>query len=241
MIITYTHRDGLYVNMTNRCSNRCDFCVRSYGDTLYGNLWLDHEPSVEEIIASIDGHDLADFSELVFCGYGEPTERLADMLTVCRYIRSISGIKIRLNTNGQSELINGKDSTALFDGLFDIVSISLNAADADTYDKMCHSQFGKAAYPAIRRKCEALCRRGCSLRRRYDDSARGYRSMSKNRRKNRRHASRARFYLNGADSPTEYPLCLKLVKNAFIRIRHWRNLNYQHESTRYRNRKRRID
>lgn len=149
MIITYTHRDGLYVNMTNRCSNRCDFCVRSYGDTLYGNLWLDHEPTVEEIIASIDGHNLASFSELVFCGYGEPTERLSDMLEVCRHIRGISDIKIRLNTNGQSELINGKDSTALFDGLFDIVSISLNAADADTYDKMCHSQFGKAAYPAI--------------------------------------------------------------------------------------------
>jgi radical SAM protein, tatD family-associated len=149
MIITYTHRDGLYVNMTNRCPNRCGFCVRSYGDTLYGNLWLDHEPSVEEIIASIDGRGLAGFSELVFCGYGEPTERLSDMLAVCRHIRSISDIKIRLNTNGQSELINGKNSTALFDGLFDIVSISLNAADADTYDKMCHSQFGKAAYPAI--------------------------------------------------------------------------------------------
>lgn len=149
MIITYTHRSGLYVNMTNRCSNRCDFCVRSYGDTLYGNLWLDREPDAGEIVASIREHTLQDFTELVFCGYGEPTERLFDMLAVCREIRKISDIPIRLNTNGQSELINGKDTTALFHGLFDVVSISLNAADADTYDKRCHSRFGKAAYPAI--------------------------------------------------------------------------------------------
>ena len=149
MMITYTHRDGLYVNMTNRCSNRCDFCVRSYGDTLYGDLWLEREPTVAETITSIENHDLSAFSELVFCGYGEPTERLTDMLSVCRHIRKISDIPIRINTNGQSELINGEDSTALWAGLFDIVSISLNAADADTYDNICHSQYGKAAYPAI--------------------------------------------------------------------------------------------
>ena len=90
MIITYTHRDGLYVNMTNRCPNRCGFCVRSYGDTLYGNLWLDHEPSVEEIIASIDGRGLAGFSELVFCGYGEPTERLSDISAAFPTSKSVS-------------------------------------------------------------------------------------------------------------------------------------------------------
>ena len=149
MIITYTHRDGLYVNMTNRCSNRCDFCVRNHGDALYGDLWLEREPSVDEIYADIEEHDLSHFSELVFCGYGEPTERLADMLDICRRIRKISDIRIRINTNGQSELINGKNSTPLWNGLFDIVSISLNAADADTYDRICHSRYGKAAYPAI--------------------------------------------------------------------------------------------
>ena len=77
MTITYTHRDGLYVNMTNRCSNRCDFCVRSYGDTLYGDLWLEREPTVAETITSIENHDLSAFSELVFCGYGEPMVKTA--------------------------------------------------------------------------------------------------------------------------------------------------------------------
>lgn len=149
MIITYTHRDGLYVNMTNRCPNHCDFCVRSYGDTLYGNLWLEREPSTEEILADIEKRDLSRFSELVFCGYGEPTERLSDMLEICSQIRRLSDIRIRINTNGQSELINGKDSTPRWNGLFDLVSISLNAADADTYDHVCHSRYGKDAYPAI--------------------------------------------------------------------------------------------
>lgn len=149
MTITYTHEKGLYINMTNRCSNRCDFCVRSYGDTLYGNLWLEREPTVEEIIASIAERDLTQYSELVFCGYGEPTERLDDMLAVCRYVREHSDITIRINTNGQSELICGPDSTPRFRGMFDIVSISLNTADADSYDAVCHSEYGKAAYPAI--------------------------------------------------------------------------------------------
>ena len=148
-VITYQHGNGLYVNLTNRCPNSCDFCVRSYGDTLYGNLWLDREPTVEEVIADIKAQDLSTFDELVFCGYGEPTERLYDMLEVCRFVRSVSDISIRLNTNGQSELLWGKESTKRFEGLFDVVSISLNCADAASYDAVCHSRFGPDAYGAI--------------------------------------------------------------------------------------------
>lgn len=149
MIITYTHRDGLYVNMTNRCSNRCGFCVRSHGDTIYGNLWLDREPTLEEIWESISSHDLSNFSEIVFCGYGEPTERLSDMLELCRRIRKTSNVKIRLNTNGQSDLINKRDTAPEFNGLFDVVSISLNSSDPNEYDKTCRSIFGKDAHSAL--------------------------------------------------------------------------------------------
>lgn len=149
MIITYTHRDGLYVNMTNRCSNRCGFCVRSHGDTIYGNLWLDREPTLEEIWESISSHDLSNFSEIVFCGYGEPTERLSDILELCRRIRKTSNVKIRLNTNGQSDLINKRDTAPEFNGLFDVVSISLNSSDPNEYDKTCRSIFGKDAHSAL--------------------------------------------------------------------------------------------
>ena len=144
MIITYTHGDSLYVNMTNRCSNACDFCVRSHGDTVYGNLWLDREPTVEEIKESIFTRDLSSFSELVFCGYGEPTVRLADMLEVCRAIREKSDIQIRVNTNGHSDLIAERDTAPDFKGLFDVVSISLNTSSAEIYKKMCLPKYDGA-------------------------------------------------------------------------------------------------
>ncbi|MBQ8403146.1 MAG: radical SAM protein [Clostridia bacterium] len=149
MIITYEHGDGLYVNLTNRCSNACDFCVRSYGNTLYGNLWLDREPTVEEIKESIFSRDLSAYSEIVFCGYGEPTERLGDIREICAEIRKISDITIRINTNGHSDLINGRDTAADFAGLFDIVSISLNTSDPAVYKEMCRPKFGGRAHMAI--------------------------------------------------------------------------------------------
>lgn len=148
MIITYIHGDGLYVNMTNRCSNACDFCVRSHGDTVYGNLWLDREPTVEEIKESIFSRDLSAFSEIVFCGYGEPTVRLDDMRDVAKAIREKSDIQIRVNTNGHSDLIAGRDTAPDFEGLFDVVSISLNTSSAENYEKMCLPKY-KGAHKAL--------------------------------------------------------------------------------------------
>lgn len=148
MIITYTHADGLYVNMTNRCSNACDFCVRSHGDTIYGNLWLDREPTVDEIKESIFSRDLSAFSEIVFCGYGEPTVRLGDMLEIARSIREKTNITIRVNTNGHSDLIAGRSTAAEFEGLFDVVSISLNTSDPKIYDDMCLPKY-EGAHKAL--------------------------------------------------------------------------------------------
>ncbi len=148
MIITYIHGNGLYVNMTNRCSNACDFCVRSHGDTVYGNLWLDREPTVEEIKESIFSRNLSVFSEIVFCGYGEPTARLNDMIEICKAIREKSDIQIRVNTNGHSDLIAGRDTSADFKGLFDVVSISLNTSNAENYEKMCLPKY-KGAHEAL--------------------------------------------------------------------------------------------
>ncbi len=148
MIITYVHGDGLYVNMTNRCSNACDFCVRSHGDTIYGNLWLDREPTVEEIKESIFSRDISAFSEIVFCGYGEPTVRLGDMIEVAKAIRERSDIQIRVNTNGHSDLIAGRDTAPDFEGLFDVVSISLNTSSAENYEKMCLPKY-EGAHKAL--------------------------------------------------------------------------------------------
>ncbi len=149
MTITYTVGNSLYVNITNRCSNSCDFCVRSHGDELYGDLWLDREPTCEEILSDILSRELDSYDELVFCGYGEPTERLDDMLFVCRNVRKKSKIKIRLNTNGHSDLINGRDTAAEFEDCFDVISISLNCANAESYQKVCHSRYGEKSFDSL--------------------------------------------------------------------------------------------
>ena len=111
MTITYQVKNGIYVNMTNRCPCACTFCLRNNGDSIYGSdsLWLEREPSVAEICDSLSGWDLSRYEEVVFCGYGEPTERLDDLLTVAAFLKKESlGVRIRINTNGLSDLIWGE-------------------------------------------------------------------------------------------------------------------------------------
>lgn len=151
MTITYEVDGALYVNITNRCSNRCDFCIRNNGDGAYGSnsLWLSREPSREEILESIVSRDPEKYSELVFCGYGEPTERLDELIWVAKEIKSRFDMKIRINTNGHSSLIHKCDTAPMYKDVIDTVSISLNAPDAKEYDKVCHSVFGEAAFAGL--------------------------------------------------------------------------------------------
>jgi TatD family-associated radical SAM protein len=151
MTVTYTVGDGLYLNITNKCTNSCDFCIRNEGDGAYGSdsLWLEREPTLDEIKAEIDKSEPEKYKEIVFCGYGEPTSRLYDMLEVAKYIKSEYNIPVRLNTNGQANLMYNKDCTPLFEGCFDTVSISLNSPTPEGYDKVCHSEYGLLALPGI--------------------------------------------------------------------------------------------
>jgi len=151
MTITYPVKRGIYVNMTNRCPCACTFCLRKNSDSVYGSdpLWLDREPTVEEVCASLDKWDLSQYEEIVFCGYGEPTERLDDLLTVARYLKSKSDIRIRINTNGLSDLIHGKRTAPLLEDLIDVVSISLNATNAEDYLKVVRPKFGLPSYEAM--------------------------------------------------------------------------------------------
>ena len=151
MTITYRVNTGIYVNMTNRCPCACTFCLRKNGDGVYGSepLWLDREPTVEEVCKSINTWDLESYSEVVFCGYGEPTERLDDLLQVAAYIRGKSNIKIRMNTNGLSDLIWKERTAPKLKGLIDTVSISLNATNKEDYFKTVRPVFGIDAYEAM--------------------------------------------------------------------------------------------
>lgn len=145
MTVTYIVEGGLYINVTNRCTNRCDFCIRNNGDGAYGSesLWLEREPSEEEILESVFSHKLESIPEIVFCGYGEPAIRLDTVRSVALKIKEkYPNIKIRINTNGQSDLIHKCDTAPMYKDAFDAVSISLNAPTAERYQEICHSVFG---------------------------------------------------------------------------------------------------
>ena len=151
MTVTYEGGHSIYINMTNRCPCACVFCLRHNKDYVFnsGSLWLDREPTVKEICDSLDTWNWEAYDEIVFCGYGEPTERLHDLLEVASYIKSKSKIKIRLNTNGLSDLINGEKTAHMLKGLIDAVSISLNATNKEEYLKTVRPKFGIGSYDAM--------------------------------------------------------------------------------------------
>lgn len=153
MTITYVVKNGIYVNMTNRCPCACTFCLRQNGDGIFGSgpLWLEREPSVKEVCDSIDTWKLAEYDEVVFCGYGEPTERLDELLQVAAHIKEKSDIKIRINTNGLSDLICGERTAPKLKGLIDTVSVSLNATNKEEYFRMVRPKFGPDSYDAMLR------------------------------------------------------------------------------------------
>ena len=158
MTVTYRVGTGLYVNLTNRCPCACTFCIRQNGPGVYGSdsLWLEREPTADEVSASIETN-LGDCRELVFCGYGEPTERLDVLLEVAgRFRKGHPDIPIRVNTNGLADLIAGRSTASRFKGLVDAVSISLNAPTAEEYAALCRPKFGKAAYPALLKFAEEV-------------------------------------------------------------------------------------
>ena len=151
MTITYPVTTGLYVNITNRCPCACTFCVRNKKDYVFesDSLWLDREPTVQEICDSLDTWDLSKYEEVVFCGFGEPTERLYDLLEVAKYIKSKSDIKIRINTNGLADLIWKQSTAPKLKGLIDAVSISLNATNKEDYLEVVRPKFGIESFDAM--------------------------------------------------------------------------------------------
>src|SRR5574341_943745 len=145
--ITYAIRNSLYINLTNRCSNICDFCMRETYPFVKGHLLkLNREPTAEEVLEAIG--DPSNYDEIVFCGYGEPTERLDALITVAKFLKS-KGKRIRLDTNGHGDLINGKPIIHTLRGLIDTICISLNADTAKKYEEICKPVFGEKAYPAL--------------------------------------------------------------------------------------------
>jgi radical SAM enzyme (TIGR04100 family) len=135
MTISYELWEKLYLNITNKCPCACTFCLRQNDDGAYGSdpLWLEHQPSLEEVIENLKKRDLSSYKEIIFCGYGEPTSELGILLDTAKYIRSVCDTPIRLNTNGLANLIHERKTEQDLKGLIDTVSISLNASDSESY------------------------------------------------------------------------------------------------------------
>jgi len=156
MTIFYTLGDNIYTNITNRCPCDCIFCIRKITDNMgeEKSLWLEREPTLDEIKAAFDEKNLSgeieQINEIVFCGFGEPMERADDVIKITQYIKKCVAKKVRLNTNGLVRLINpGFDMSSL--AALDAVSVSLNADTADEYLRVTRPKFGAAAYDEVLR------------------------------------------------------------------------------------------
>ena len=151
MSIVYDYFGGLYINLTNKCPNACEFCIRNFTNSLgdADSLVLKEDPSVEEVKKELERWDVSRYDEVVFCGYGEPTERLPELLDLARHIKAKYGKQIRINTNGLADLIWGRPTAPDLKGVIDAVSVSMNEADAQKYYDLCHPRFGLKSYDAV--------------------------------------------------------------------------------------------
>ena len=151
MTILYKVHNNLYVNLTNKCPCACTFCLRQTRDHMEdsGVLWLEKEPTVDEVIADFANFNMDDYDEVVFCGFGEPTERIDVLLEVAAYVKKTYNKPTRINTNGLGNLVNGRDITPELKGLIDTVSISLNTPNKERDYELTRSKFGIGSFDAM--------------------------------------------------------------------------------------------
>lgn len=151
MTILYKVHNNLYVNLTNKCPCACTFCLRQTRDHMEdsGVLWLEHEPTYDEVVADFANFNMDEYNEVVFCGFGEPTEAFDRLIEVAQYIKSTFNKSIRINTNGLGNLVNGCDITPRMKGLIDTVSISLNTPNKERYYELTRSKFGIDSFDAM--------------------------------------------------------------------------------------------
>lgn len=146
--VVYWLGNNLYLNITNRCPNNCYFCFRKFKDGIDGfNLKLRREPSPNEVIKKLqEVINRKNWREVVFCGFGEPSERLNCVLEVTRWIKKYSGRTVRIDTNGQGYLLNkGREVVKeLKEAGVDKISVSLNAHEKEIYNQACKPAFESA-------------------------------------------------------------------------------------------------
>ena len=146
----YEYGDSLYINLTNKCPNNCEFCLRNFKNGVgEDDLRLSREPNFEDVKESLSLFPLKKYDEIVFCGFGEPMCALSVLSQVGPYLKRL-GLKTRVNTNGLGGLWNKRgDVPQLISKYIDAVSISLNASNRELYQEICRSKYGEEAFDAI--------------------------------------------------------------------------------------------
>ena len=165
--IIYTYHNSVYFNITNKCPCRCAFCIRDKKDAIgeAEKLFHETEPTIEEIKNTIDGYDFNGKDTAVFCGYGEPTNALDNLIKSAEYLKvKFPKIKLRLNTNGLSDLINGRETAKEICKIFDSVSISLNDVSSEEYDKITRNIYPGKAYEAMLKFAKDCVNEGINVR-----------------------------------------------------------------------------
>lgn len=146
----YEYGDSLYINLTNKCPNNCEFCLRNFKNGVgEDDLRLSREPNFEDVKEDLSLFPLKKYDEIVFCGFGEPMCALSVLSQVGPYLKRL-GLKTRVNTNGLGGLWNKRDDVPqLISKYIDAVSISLNASNRELYQEICRSKYGEEAFDAI--------------------------------------------------------------------------------------------
>ncbi len=163
--IIYDAHGNLYLNITNRCTADCIFCLKRYSDGIYGhNLRLSKEPTLTEIIKQLSEQDLSKYKEVVFTGFGEPLVRLDDVLEITKWLTA-RGISVRLDTSGHAKLIYPDRNIAeeLAGSGMKVISLSLNAQNANTYNQLCDPRYIRA-YDKMLEFAKDISRSGVELR-----------------------------------------------------------------------------
>lgn len=153
--LAYLLNDKIYINLTNRCTNSCIFCLRNDKDDVCGkNMWLKNENfSAQDVIEQIEKLPLSD--EIIFCGYGEPLLKLDLLIQVAKYLKQkYPKIKLRINTNGHANYIYKHNVIDDLKGLIDNISVSLNGATEEEYNRLSKPHF-EGAYEEVKKFIKA--------------------------------------------------------------------------------------
>ncbi len=146
----YEYGDSLYINLTNKCPNNCEFCIRNFKTGVgEDDLRLSREPNFNDIKECLSFYSLKKYKEVVFCGFGEPMCALPVLSQVGPYLKRL-GVRTRINTNGLGGLWNKRDDIPMLVSKYiDAVSISLNASTPELYNEICRSKYGEQAFYAV--------------------------------------------------------------------------------------------